>query len=154
MTKVISLPLTRIFQLEYWLKILILSYHSSLIFIMILNPNKKVTGLLMITIDQLVFFLLFRRFSRGICMTKCIPTLTSSQSPFLFAFRKGFSTRYCLIGMLDKWKRQGALLTDLSKAFDCLNHELLIDKLEGYDFNKYSLTYVYSYLWIGNTERK
>ena len=74
-------------------------------------------------------------------------------SPFLFGFRKGFSTEYCLIVMLEKWKKAmdqgkfaGALLTDLSKAFDCLNHELLIAKLEAYGFDKESLTYVYSYL--------
>ena len=74
-------------------------------------------------------------------------------SPFLFGFRKGFSTEYCLIVMLEKWKMAidqgkfaGAMLTDLSKAFDCLNHELLIAKLEAYGFDKESLTYVYSYL--------
>ena len=41
---------------------------------------------------------------------------------------------------------QGDLLTDLSKAFDCLNHELLIAKLEAYDFDRESLAYVLSYL--------
>ena len=40
----------------------------------------------------------------------------------------------------------GALLTDLSKAFDCINHELLIAKLEAYGFDHKSLTYIYSYL--------
>ena len=76
-------------------------------------------------------------------------------SPLLFGFRKGFSTEYCLIVMLEKWKKvidqgkfAGAILTDLSKAFDCLNHELLIAKLEAYGFDKESLKYVYSYLLI------
>ena len=52
-------------------------------------------------------------------------------SPFLIGFRKGFIIEYCLIVMLEKWKKAigqgkfaGAILTDLSKAFDCLNHEL------------------------------
>ena len=78
-------------------------------------------------------------------------------SPYLFGFRKGHSTQQCLIVMLEQWhkamdkgKLAGALLTDLSKAFDCLNHELLIAKLEAYGFDLDSLTYIYSYL----SERK
>ena len=47
---------------------------------------------------------------------------------------------------LDKGKLAGALLTDLSKAFDCLNHNLLIAKLHAYGFEYNSLSYVYSYL--------
>ena len=44
----------------------------------------------------------------------------SKNTPFLFGFRKGFSTQHCLIVMLEKWKKAidegklaGALLTDL-----------------------------------------
>ena len=55
--------------------------------------------------------------------------------------------------MLERWKKAldngkiaGALLTDLSKAFDCLNHESLIAKLEAYGFDNKSLTYILSYL--------
>ena len=74
-------------------------------------------------------------------------------SPFLCGFRKGFSTQHCLTVMLERWKKAldkgtlaGAILTDLSKAFDCLNHELLIAKLNAYGFDLTSLTYIYSYL--------
>ena len=74
-------------------------------------------------------------------------------SPYLCGFRKGFSTQHCLTVMLERWKKAmdkgqlaGALLTDLSKAFDCINHELLIAKLEAYGFDHESLTYIYSYL--------
>ena len=35
---------------------------------------------------------------------------------------------------------------DLSKVFDCLNHELLISKLEAYGFSKSALKLVYDYL--------
>ena len=46
-------------------------------------------------------------------------------------FRKGYSAQQYLLVLLEKWKRAldsgqmfGTLLTDLSKAFDCLDHEL------------------------------
>ena len=72
-------------------------------------------------------------------------------SPFLFGFHKGYSTQHCLSVMIDKWKKAmdnrklaGALLTDLSKSFDCLNHKLLIAKLEAYGFDQASLKYIYS----------
>ena len=74
-------------------------------------------------------------------------------SPFLCGFRKGYSTQHCLTVMLNMWnkamdsgKLAGALLTDLSKAFDCLNHELLIAKLDAYGFDQDALKYIYSYL--------
>ena len=74
-------------------------------------------------------------------------------SPFLCDFHEGYSTQHCLTVMLDRWKKAidsgklaGALLTDLSKAFDCLNHELLIAKLEAYEFDQSSLNYIFSYL--------
>ena len=37
-------------------------------------------------------------------------------------------------GAVDDKKVFGALLTDLSKAFDCLSHELIIAKLNAYGF--------------------
>ena len=47
---------------------------------------------------------------------------------------------------LDKGNSAGALLSDISKAFDCLNHNLMIAKLHAYgcDFN--SLKLISSYL--------
>ena len=74
-------------------------------------------------------------------------------SPYLCGFRKGYSTQHCLAVMIDRWQKAmdsgklaGALLTDLSKAFDCVNHELLIAKLDAYGFDKSSLKYISSYL--------
>ena len=44
----------------------------------------------------------------------------------------------------------GDVLTDLLKAFDCLNHELLIAKLNAYGFSRSALLSIHSYL----TDRK
>ena len=47
---------------------------------------------------------------------------------------------------VDKGKCFGALLTDLSKAFDCLSHEPFIAKLLAYCFNLSALKLIQSYL--------
>ena len=79
--------------------------------------------------------------------------MESFLSKYQCGFRKGFSTQHCLLFMLEKWKRAvdngkvfGILLTDLSKAFDCLSHELLLAKLHAYSFNISALRLIYSYL--------
>ena len=57
-----------------------------------------------------------------------------------------------LIEMVEEWKENlennfiiGAVLTDLSKAFDCIPHDLLIAKLSAYSLNNDLLCYIYSY---------
>ena len=57
-------------------------------------------------------------------------------SPYLCGYCKGFNTQYALLSSIEKWKENldnkgytGAILMDLSKAFDTINHELLIAKL-------------------------
>ena len=62
-------------------------------------------------------------------------------------------TQHCLLIMLEKFKESadkgnefGALLTDLSKAFDCIDNKLLIAKLFWYGVKPSSLNLIFSYL--------
>ena len=71
----------------------------------------------------------------------------------LCGFRKGHSTQHCLLVMLEKIRNtldnKGAcalLLTDLSKAFDCIRHDLLIAKLHSYGFDGNALQLMFSYM--------
>ena len=74
-------------------------------------------------------------------------------SKFQCGFRKGYGAQHCLLMMLDTWKEAtdnnrafGTLLTDLSKAFDCLSHDLLIAKLHAYSLDLASLKILKDYL--------
>ena len=74
-------------------------------------------------------------------------------SKYQYGFRQGYSSQQCLLALLQKWKASvdkgkvfGVLLTDFSKAFDCLNHELLVAKLNGYGFTLPALKLVHDYL--------
>ena len=74
-------------------------------------------------------------------------------SQYLCGFRKGYNTQHALLRLVDKLnknldnnKKIGILMMDLSKAFDCISHDLLIAKLNAYGFSKCSLKLIYSYL--------
>ena len=74
-------------------------------------------------------------------------------SKYLCGFRKDFSAQHSLILLLEKCKLSldkkgfcGALLTDLSKAFDCLDFDLFIAKLNAYGFSYNALKLIQNYL--------
>ena len=71
----------------------------------------------------------------------------------LCGYRKGYNIHTALLSLIEKWKLifdrsgfTGAVLMDLSKAFDTINHELLVAKLHAYGFDKNSLRVIFSYL--------
>ena len=72
---------------------------------------------------------------------------------FQCAFRKDYGGQHSLLMMLETWKKAtdnsktfGALLTDLSKTFDCLSHDLLIAKLHSYGLHLALLKILQDYL--------
>ena len=74
-------------------------------------------------------------------------------SKFISAYRKSYSSNHVLIRLIESWKKSldqkkfvGAVLMDLSKAFDSIPHDLLIAKMHAYGFSKNSLVLFYSYL--------
>ena len=77
------------------------------------------------------------------------PTLSS----ILSSFREGYSTQHSLVRVIEAWRRSldlsgivGTILMDLSEAYDCIPHDLLIVKFEAYGFHEKSLQLMYSYL--------
>ena len=73
--------------------------------------------------------------------------------PLLCGFREGYSTQHALLRLiedlkknLDNKKSAGTVLMDLSKAFDCLPHKLLLAKLKTYGFSDNSVKFMLSYL--------
>ena len=66
---------------------------------------------------------------------------------------RGINNQYTLLAMIERWKMSldnnglaGGILMDLSKAFDTINHQLLIAKLYVYGFSKNTLELILSYL--------
>ena len=68
-------------------------------------------------------------------------------SDFVSAYRKSFGSKHILINLIKDWKNIfGAALTDLPKAFDCIQHDVLIAKMSAHGFPMDTLVFMYSYL--------
>ena len=74
-------------------------------------------------------------------------------SPKICGYRQGYDTQHAFVKLVETCKKTldnkdfvGAVLMDLSRAFDCLNHELLLAKLNAYGFSTNAIRMVCSYL--------
>ena len=72
-------------------------------------------------------------------------------SKYLTGFRKNHNTQNSLLRMIESWKvklnngsKVGVIIIDLSKAFDSLNHDLLLAKLEAYGLDNNGVSFMKS----------
>ena len=72
-------------------------------------------------------------------------------SKYLTGFRKNHNMQNSLLRMIESWtvrlhngSKVEVIIMDLSKAFDSLNHELLLAKLKAYGLDSNSVTFMKS----------
>ena len=72
--------------------------------------------------------------------------ISNKFSKYLTRFCKNHNAQHPLLNMIENWKsnlnkgnKNGATFMDLSKAFDTLDHSLLIAKIEACGFDSLSL---------------
>ena len=95
----------------------------------------------------------FSKIYEKIIKDQLIPLLDRCLSKFIVAYRQKYNTQHILVRVIEELRRNldndivvGAVLMDLSKAFDCIPHDLLIAKLSAYGFHEDALVYICSYL--------
>ena len=81
----------------------------------------------------------FTKLFESIHFTQLNKYMQNRFSKYLTGFRKNHNTQNSLLRMIESWKvrlnngsKVGVIIMDLSKAFDSLNHELLLAKLKAY----------------------
>ena len=107
--------------------------------------NYRPISLLM-TISKILEIIMYKRLTQYFESNKF---LTSAQ----FGFRKGFRIDDAVfsflnrtIMLLDKRKHVGGIFCDLTRHFDCVNHNILVQKLQYYGITGSSLSWFKSYL--------
>ena len=89
---------------------------------------------------------------------RCIHNSLSSYaetilSNFISGYKKSYSSNHVLLRLIENWKSSrdnknlvDTVLMDLTKAFDCIPHDLLAAKLHAYSLSEDAVTFVHSYL--------
>ena len=74
-------------------------------------------------------------------------------SPLSSAYRKGYSCQHVILNLTEYWRRAlddnkciGTIAMDLSRAFDCMPHGLLVAKLHAYGVSPKACIFISDYL--------
>ena len=102
-------------------------------------------------VKELLKEILFLRYT--IIKNQLVSYFVKYLSPFISAYRENYRTKQVLIRLLEEWREKldknfivAAVLMDLSKAFDCISHDLIIAKLAVYGIERQTVRLIYSYL--------
>ena len=95
----------------------------------------------------------FSKIYETVTKNQVISVLNNIFSPFLAVYQESYNTQHLLIRLLEEWRENldnnytvSVVLMDLSKAFNCIPHDLLIAKLSAYGLHGNALKYLYTYL--------
>ena len=97
---------------------------------------------------------------KPVCLLNCFSKIWENYiSPYVSAYLKRYSSQHELIRLLEEWRQHldndkvvGGVFIDLSKAFDCVPHDLLIAKLAAYSVEENLLMY-YTYSYLSNRKQ-
>ena len=95
----------------------------------------------------------FSKFYEKVIKKQVVRFMEEYFSPFISVYKTNYSSQHVIIRLLEEWGKKlddnfvvGAVLTNFSKAFDCIPHDLLIAKLAAYGLSEEALMYILSYL--------
>ena len=95
----------------------------------------------------------FSKLFESIMAEQLATYLETILSPLVSAYRKGYSCQHVILRLTELWRRAlddnnyvGTIAMDLSKAFDCMPHGLLIAKLHSYGVSSKACLFLSNYL--------
>ena len=95
----------------------------------------------------------FSKVYENVIKNEMLKSMKVHLSPVLSAYRKNYNTQHVLLRLLEEWREHldnnktvGGKLMNLSEAFDCVPHDLLLAKLAHYDIDDNLILYIHSYL--------
>ena len=108
-----------------------------------------------------MFYLYYQKYLKKIIYDQLYEYSENFLNELLRGFRKAHSTQHALFRLIQKWQEEldsggyvGTILMDLSKAYDCLSHDLLIVKLGAYGLHVGTLNFLLDYHTLESIELK